>query len=292
MRIDPHPDRRHAPPSRPARQGCTVIWVWLLAATGCASVGTDPPAQRTAVEQPPAVDRTDAARDPSSPGAQARAEPPEAAPVRVDSPGVLLSDPALALAANEGPSPDPALAVAAYEGDLARVRALLQNGVNVEASDRYGGTPLMAALRKFSAESKANGARAGPTEKDKQRAARKLRIARSLVERGASVNATDRLGHTPLHFAAMAAGEEREVVAVIDLLVARGAEINRRTDERFGRTPLEYAIDQGAVGRVQRLLQHGADASVMTAEGKSLEAVAEERGYAAIAQLLRAAAPR
>jgi ankyrin repeat protein len=187
---------------------------------------------------------------------------------------------------------DPALSSAAYEGDLARVQRLVRDGADVDARERYGGTPLMAALRKFSAEPKTSGPRSGPSEKEKQRAARKLRIARLLIERGADVRAVDQLGHTPLHFAAMAAGDEADVVAVIDALIARGAEVDPRTDERYGRTPLEYAVDQGVLGRVESLLRHGADANVMTAEGKSLQAVAEERGHAAIAQLLRTTAPR
>ncbi|MHB8453914.1 MAG: ankyrin repeat domain-containing protein [Acidiferrobacterales bacterium] len=75
-----------------------------------------------------------------------------------------------------------------------------------------------------------------------------LAMAKSLVARGAKVNARDQFGDTPLHWAA---GHGN--TAVVRLLIAHGADVNAR--DLHGETPL-FGADNKAV--VDLLLEHGA----------------------------------
>jgi ankyrin repeat protein len=79
------------------------------------------------------------------------------------------------------------------KGDVSEMERCLQKGIDVNALDPYGRTPLMCA-------------------------AGDLRIATYLVERGADVNARNDEGETPLMYA-----DERGHQDVADYLVKKGA---------------------------------------------------------------------
>jgi ankyrin repeat protein len=64
-------------------------------------------------------------------------------------------------------------------------------------------------------------------------------IASMLIERGLSVQSTDRFGVTPLHHAAARGADD-----VVDLLLAAGAPVGATT--RYGDTPLHWAVTEGA----------------------------------------------
>ncbi len=91
---------------------------------------------------------------------------------------------------------------AALEGDATVARLLLDEGADVNATDRWGRTPLFIATFEE------------PLVEDR------LPTVRLLLDRGADVNARDESGSTPLHVAA-AMGE----VEVVDLLIERGADV-------------------------------------------------------------------
>lgn len=80
-----------------------------------------------------------------------------------------------------------------------------------------------------------------------------------LLDKGANVNATNRLNSTPLHWAI---GDESKV----RLLLAAGANVNARTND--GRTPLFQAATLGnGSATFHLLLDKGADPTIPTANG-------------------------
>lgn len=89
-------------------------------------------------------------------------------------------------------------------------------------------------------------------------------IARSLIERGADVNAhaQNAMRVTPLH--AAAAVGNRELVA---LLLARGADANARQQNDY--TAMHTAAQHGDIEMAEMLWRHGADLDVSTADGQT-----------------------
>lgn len=114
-------------------------------------------------------------------------------------------------------------------GDIAQVKKLLADGVDINTADPKGRTALIEA------------AWGGHTE-----------IVKLLVERGADVNCADSSGFTPL----MRAVEDQHV-AIVTFLVKHGADVNTRGNVR-GSTPLMLAAENGGVKLIELLLEHGA----------------------------------
>jgi ankyrin repeat protein len=99
-----------------------------------------------------------------------------------------------------------------------------------------------------------------------------------LLDAGADVKATNRLGSTPLHWAI-------HDEAKVRLLLARGAGVNTR--QRAGRTPIYQAALLGNGHAILRLLlQHGADPNLRTANGRTPLMAAATRGDAEALRLL------
>lgn len=148
----------------------------------------------------------------------------------------------------------------ARDGDLARVRATLDRGANVDARNRDGGhTALMAAC--------------GGNHGD---------VVWELLARGADVHARTRTGETAMLDAAAFAAP-----AVVLELAARGADVNAR-DAR-GRTPLLRAARFDRVAVAAELLRLGADVNVQDDGGETPLIVAIVYHNAATARALLAA---
>ncbi|MBA3438490.1 MAG: ankyrin repeat domain-containing protein [Pyrinomonadaceae bacterium] len=74
---------------------------------------------------------------------------------------------------------------------------------------------------------------------------------KTLLDKGADVNALFRYGQTPLFKAA-----ERGYTVIVQLLLERGADVNIR-DTFYGATPMTWALNKGHVGVVRALLEKG-----------------------------------
>ena len=130
-----------------------------------------------------------------------------------------------------------ALHWAAYQDDLKTAKLLMDAGVNVKAENRYGVTPLSLACT--------NGNAA---------------LVESLLEAGAEPNTTLRGGETALMTAARTGK-----LGPVKALLSRGADVNAR--ERRGQTALMWAAADGHVAVVDALIKAEADSRTRLKSG-------------------------
>lgn len=191
------------------------------------------------------------------------------------------------------PNPhDDALMRAARAGDLRAVEGLLRAGAAVDQRNGNGGTALMYAavgnhprvvdlLLRHGADVDARGAN-GWGALMIACAKGYVSVVRRLLAAGADVNAPDIYGWTPLMRAVY---ERRPAVAQI-LLASDRVDLDAVTDH--GSTALHLAAVVGARDIARKLLDHGADASMLDSDGRSAADIAEARGDRSLARLLRA----
>lgn len=149
-----------------------------------------------------------------------------------------------------------ALHWAAEHGDAELARMLIYAGARLEAATRNGNyTPLHLASRTGSAV-----------------------VIKALLEAGANANATTTSGGTtPLHFAA-AQGSRDAAAALLD----QGAQIDAR-EAAFGQTPLMWAATYDRLAALELLLDRGADVAATS----KVESIPERERSDRAAQQLR-----
>src|SRR5215468_1060282 len=162
------------------------------------------------------------------------------------------------------------LADAAERRDQAAVRALLQKGVDVNASQVDGTTALHWAAYNEDAETVALLLRAKANVNAVNRYGvpplvlactnGNAAIVKLLLEAGAEANATMKGGETVLMLAARSGN-----VDVVKALLARGAKHDAR--ERHGQTALMWAAAEGNTAVVRALMEAGADAKATLDSG-------------------------
>jgi uncharacterized protein len=104
---------------------------------------------------------------------------------------------------------------------------------------------------------------------------------RSLLQKGANVNATEGDGTTALHWASYS-----DDVEAADLLIRAGAKVNAAND--LGATPLWAACQNGSEAMVRRLLAAGANPNAKLLAGETLVMVAARVGNAGVVEQLLA----
>ena len=111
----------------------------------------------------------------------------------------------------------------------------------------------------------------------------RINIVHLLLNRGAEINVPSKNDQrvTPLHSALA----NPHNAAVAQLLIDRGADLNARQSE--GYTPLHYAAANGLEQIVRSLIAKSVDVSAKEAGGKSAYDLAVQKGYTAIAELLK-----
>ena len=176
--------------------------------------------------------------------------------------------PVLLMAAAFAPPPS-AVADAALRGNLAAVKTLILQGVNVNApqgdgmtalhwaSDRGDGA-MVDVLLKASADVKATTRVGAYTPLHIAAKGGHGEIVASLVKAGSDVNAMTSTGATALHFAS-ASGASAGIAALLE----KGANVNVRERE-WGQTPLVFAAANNRNEAISVLLKHGADPSLKT----------------------------
>ena len=169
------------------------------------------------------------------------------------------------------------------------MRLLLEAGANPNADTLVGATPLFPAANSSAEMTKLLlDLGANPNHVTKSGATpilftRDLAVVELLVARGADVRARTKVGETALMDVAT-----RGDAAAAKLLLAKGADVNAK-DHR-GYTALMFAAqyDGDAVALVRLLLAHGADITPV-AEDQTALSLATKRGETGVTKLLRTA---
>jgi ankyrin repeat protein len=112
-------------------------------------------------------------------------------------------------------------------------------------------------------------------------------VARAMVESGAPVNQATEFGRTPLAAALATNAGTDEGVRLVRLLLARGADPNRRLDT--GERALAKAAASGDLRLVTMLLDHGAaiNAGLGANDDETALEAAEAGGHTDVARVLR-----
>jgi ankyrin repeat protein len=150
---------------------------------------------------------------------------------------------------------------AANRGDLAEIKHLIREGVDVNALNWEGYCPLLAAVEGGSIDA-----------------------VKALLDAGAIPNGVD-FTLSPLVAAAW-----RNRADMVELLIRSGADPNR-PDPETGDTALMGAAGVGNLGLVEFLLGLGVDAGVRTRKGEDALFYARSGGHAAVVSRLARLVP-
>lgn len=195
----------------------------------------------------------------------------------------LLDEDPAAVAARGWMNETPLHAAAGNAGSAGAVRMLLEAGADARVRRDNGDVPLHRAATGEIAELLLAGHDAEPDQLNEFRqtplhCAQDREVTAVLLRCGASPNARDHQGSTPLHQAGTAKAR-----ALLDA----GADIEARDDH--GQTPLHRAVWDGDAELAALLLAEGADPVVRDYRGRSPIHLARSRGPQEIRTLLAAA---
>jgi ankyrin repeat protein len=155
---------------------------------------------------------------------------------------------------NDGNTP---LLLASLSGQKDLVKALIDEGADINEKNKYGQTPLIYASRGSHIE-----------------------IIKLLLSQGADVNKKYNQSSTPLT-EAMAKGNKE----IIELLMEKGADVN--LEDQSGNTPLILAVIFQHKEIVELLISKGADVNAKNKNKETPLNLALSRGYKEIAEMLK-----
>ena len=192
------------------------------------------------------------------------------------------------------------LHIVAAAGDLNKVDHLLNHGANPNELDANHRTPLHEAVDAGSLKTvdRLLQADANPDRQDAylghsalHRAvqAQSQPIAERLLKSGANPNLPDVEGDTPLHAALKDTLHKDKQLAVVNTLIAHGADRNF-ADRGTGSTPLHLAVSGDNFKALGRLIEEKADPNVPDISGHTPLHLAASRSSAMTQQLLVAGA--
>ncbi|WP_066017268.1 ankyrin repeat domain-containing protein [Endozoicomonas atrinae] len=175
---------------------------------------------------------------------------------------------------------------AAASGDIKRIKKLLADGTDVNASGSSGSTPLLNAVNEGRVEVvrlllKEYGARPEIPTLSFAASRGHTEIVDLLLEHGADVNAFDHTNYTALEMAVSGPG----YLGVVRSLLNAGA----RADQIFDHThftPLRSATFIGDIDIIRTLLIHGADATMRSYGKRSALEDAIFHGHKQIVRLM------
>lgn len=140
--------------------------------------------------------------------------------------------------------------MALYVNDSKMVRQQLDKGVNVNAKNDTGQTPLHVT--------------------------QDLAILKMLILRGADINTADGDGMTPMF---------NKEVELIKVLIEAGADIHHRSNK--GNTPLIWYSYSGYLEGVQYLVSLGADVNAINIDGQTAHDIAERFAHFQLLEYLK-----
>ncbi|KAH8744645.1 ankyrin repeat-containing domain protein, partial [Hyaloscypha finlandica] len=188
---------------------------------------------------------------------------------------------------------------AAKNGHRGIVRLLLEKGAEVNAQNHFGNSPLSLAVeyghdlvveeiltrQKLDVDpTQWDGTYSGRTPLHWAAEKGYEKIARSLLENGASVNARTAYGNSPLSLAT----EYGRDLVVVEILKRQELYVNpRQWDGTYsGRTPLHWAAEKGYEKIMRLLIGRGADVNARDKAGRTPFTEAAEKGHIDIMRLL------
>ncbi len=158
----------------------------------------------------------------------------------------------------------PALILAQNQDDpMPIIDLLVEAGADIEVTDRLGTTPLI---------------RAAADKNDK------VALVSYFLEKGAAVDATTSGGATALILAV-----QNNNTAVVEYLIAAGADVNHQDDSQYQLRPIHWAARKGYLDSLKLLLDAGVD--IDSVEGTKSSAIfwAAYQGHEAVVEHLLSA---